>query len=498
MINAWRQGIGLEPVPLTEGPFLAETLRIPYTYCWSPSLVSKPKDWPAYIDVSGFMFQASKPYTPTDELDRFLKAGSPPVYIGFGSIVVDDPNALLATVLDAVKTSGVRAIISKGWSKLDSAETPDGVLFLGDCPHDWLFQHVSAVIHHGGAGTTAAGLRYAKPTAIVPFFGDQPFWGDRIAAAGAGPTPIPYKKLTASNLADAIKVCLSQEALTAVQRIAERMSTEHGVQGAVTSFHRNLPQDDVRCDIIPTLPAVYEYAKRNRHLKLCGPAAHTLIRSGKIKQGDLTLYEPKPISIENRRWDSVTGGVAVTVGMTKDLLTATNDLWYAPAKKWKQTRTTNEEAGEGSSTPKKQLATAKRAAKAAGASAMSIPKLYGVLLKGFIVDSPLAITEGLRATPRLYGEKVEDHEPITGLASGLRVAGKVRSSLMGLVHTLTRCLGHGHPVRSRPGRSGSPAIQRSSRRRRDRFCQGLRQRRAWNIFQDRDWFVLLLFWLVVC
>ncbi len=415
---------------MTEGPFLAETLRIPYTYCWSPSLVPKPKDWPGYIDVSGFIFQSPKPYTPTEELDAFLKAGSPPVYIGFGSIVVDDPDALLAIVLEAVEKCQVRAIVSKGWSNLASATQPRNVLFLGDCPHDWLFQHVSAVVHHGGAGTTAAGLSYGKPTAIVPFFGDQPFWGDMIEAAGAGPTPIPHKKLTPTNLANAIKTCLSSEAATAAKAIADRMSTEDGVKAAVASFHRNLQQDDVRCDIIPILPAVYEYTKNGKNLKLSGPAAHALMRSGKVKQSELPLYQPKRITIENHRWDSVTGGMAVTVGMAKDLLTATNDLWYAPAKKWKQTRTTNDDAGEGSSTPNKRVTDAKRAAKAARASAMTIPKLYGVMLKGFVVDAPLAITEGLRATPRLYGEKVVDHEPITGLVSGLRVAGKVCSSFL--------------------------------------------------------------------
>ena len=374
------------------------------------------------------MFQTPKPYTPTEELDTFLKVGPPPVYIGFGSIVVDDPEALLATVLEAVEQCGIRAIVSKGWSNLATATQPKDVLFLGDCSHDWLFQQVSAVVHHGGAGTTAAGLSYGKPTAVVPFFGDQPFWGDMIAAAGAGPTPIPYKKLTATYLADAIKICLSPEAAAAAKGIAERMSTEDGVKAAVASFHRNLPQEDIRCDIIPTLPAVYEYAKNGKQLKVSGPAAHALMRSGKIKQSELVLYRSKPIAIENHRWDSVTGGMAVTVGMAKDLLTATNDLWYAPAKKWKQTRTTNDDdAGEGSSTPKKRVTDAKRVAKAAGASAMTIPKLYGVMLKGFVVDAPLAFAEGLRATPRLYGEQVKDHEPITDIVSGFKVAGKVCS-----------------------------------------------------------------------
>ena len=376
------------------------------------------------------MFQSPKPYMPTEELQQFLEAGPKPIYIGFGSIVVEDPEALLTTVLEAVKESGARAIISRGWSKLESATKPENVLFLGDCPHDWLFQQVSAVVHHGGAGTTAAGLSFGKPTAIVPFFGDQPFWGEMIAAAGAGPAPIPHKKLTASNLADAIKVCLSPETTTAAKGIAERMSTENGVRDAVNSFHRQLSPEKLRCDLVPNLPAVYEYSRKGKALKLSGSAADALVNSGRIKYSHLALYQSNPISIENRRWDPVTGGMSTTVGMAKDLVTAVNDLWYAPHRSWKESRVIDDGPAEGSSTDKKRMTDAKRVGMAAGASALTIPKLYGAMLKGFVITAPLAITEGLRATPRLYGESVKDHEPITDIVSGFRVAGKVRDTLL--------------------------------------------------------------------
>lgn len=99
--------------------------------------------------------------------------GPPPVYIGFGSIVIDDPEKLTSMILEAVRACGVRAIVSRGWSKLGGdMPSTDEVLFIDDCPHEWLFQHVSAVVHHGGAGTTACGLRNACPTFIVPFFGE--------------------------------------------------------------------------------------------------------------------------------------------------------------------------------------------------------------------------------------------------------------------------------------------------------------------------------------
>lgn len=166
----------MEPVPGTEGPCLAETLKVPFTYCWSPSLMPKPSDWPSNIDVCGFFFRSLPEYTPPPDLDTFLRNGSPPVYIGFGSIVIDDPISMTNMILQAVKSLGVRAIISRGWSKLGEASSSDEqVFYLEDCPHEWLFQHVAAVVHHGGAGTTACGLRFGKTTTIIPFFGEYAF-----------------------------------------------------------------------------------------------------------------------------------------------------------------------------------------------------------------------------------------------------------------------------------------------------------------------------------
>lgn len=112
-------------------------------------------------------------YDPEPQLDVFLQSGDRPVYIGFGSIVIDDPEEVTDLIVKSVKAAGVRAIISNGWGNLGSASSADpDILFLGDCPHEWLSQHVSAVVHHGGAGTTACGLLNGKPTTVVPFFGE--------------------------------------------------------------------------------------------------------------------------------------------------------------------------------------------------------------------------------------------------------------------------------------------------------------------------------------
>lgn len=125
------------------------------------------------IDVCGFFFRDQPTYKPSEELMTFLESGSPPVYIGFGSIVVEEPQSLTNAVLRAVAGAGVRAIVSRGWSNLGGGSpNSKDVFYLDDCPHEWLFQHVAAVVHHGGAGTTACGLLNGRPTVVVPFFGE--------------------------------------------------------------------------------------------------------------------------------------------------------------------------------------------------------------------------------------------------------------------------------------------------------------------------------------
>lgn len=124
-----------------------------------------------FSDVCGFFFREAQAYNPPAELEEFLNAGPSPIYIGFGSIVADNPQRLIDTVLEAVSMAGVRAIISRGWSGM-SGNADRNIFYIDDCPHEWLFQHVAAVVHHGGAGTTACGLRNGRPTVVVPFFGE--------------------------------------------------------------------------------------------------------------------------------------------------------------------------------------------------------------------------------------------------------------------------------------------------------------------------------------
>lgn len=290
VINKFRATLDLEPVPSMVGPALAEALEVPFTYCWSPALVPKPLDWPSHIDVSGFFFRDPPLQEPSAAIVEFLQAGTPPIYIGFGSIVLEDPARTTSLILEAVNLCGVRAIVSRGWSNLGEG-LPDeagDVLFIGDCDHEWLFQRVTAVVHHGGAGTTACGLKNACPTLVVPFFGDQLFWGDMIAEAGAGPRPIPHKLLSSQNLVDAIQCCLAPDTRASAQKISSQMAHEQGVKAAVQSFHANLPFEAIPCNIMHDLPAAWVYKKAP--IRLSKLAAQVLIDNGVISPNDISKY----------------------------------------------------------------------------------------------------------------------------------------------------------------------------------------------------------------
>ncbi len=254
-------------------------------------MIPKPRDWGSNIDVAGFYFLPSnQDYAPPSELVAFIQNGSPPIYIGFGSIVVDDPDALTAVILEAIRLINVRAILCKGWASLgESAMTTRPDIFLvEECQHEWLFQQVSCVVHHGGAGTTAAGIAAGKPAVVVPFFGDQIFWGSMIHRVGAGPRPIPFTMLTASNLAKAIATALTEEMLQRANVLGERIRKEGGTGAGARSFHDHLPVGVVGCSVLPQRAAVWRHNRKD--IRLSAVAATVLRKQGLVDFGDLKLY----------------------------------------------------------------------------------------------------------------------------------------------------------------------------------------------------------------
>jgi sterol 3beta-glucosyltransferase len=208
-INRWRSdSLGLRPLPLRGPAHRVRRARRPVLCSFSPLVVPRPPDWPAYVHVTGNWFlDIDEGWTPPAALTGLLAAGEPLVYVGFGSMVPREPARTDAIVRAALRMAGVRGVVLG-----DPATSDDNVVAMDSVPHSWLFPRMSAVVHHGGAGTTAAGLRAGVPGIVCPFFGDQSFWGERIAALGAGPAPIPIARLTAPGLATAIKAVVGSGA----------------------------------------------------------------------------------------------------------------------------------------------------------------------------------------------------------------------------------------------------------------------------------------------
>ncbi|TGO38548.1 hypothetical protein BHYA_0072g00110 [Botrytis hyacinthi] len=425
VINHWRKrSLDLEAVPLMAGPHLASSLDIPFTYCWSPALVPKPQDWPPYIDVCGFFFRPPPSYNPDATISGFLQAGPKPIYIGFGSIVMEDPKTMTATIMAAVQNCGVRAIVSKGWSKLGQEVQSENVLFIDDCPHEWLFKHVSAVIHHGGAGTTACGLLNGRPTAIVPFFGDQPFWGNMVAAAGAGPAPIEHKSLNVNTLSNAIKFLLSPNVVTAAQTLASRIQHENGVKEAVNSFHRNLPIKPLSCELLAQQPATWYWKKGRKHLNLSHQAAAVLVEKKKVNASDLSLHKPHPITITNRRWDPWTATTSAAFDGALDITRAMANVGLDYRTEYtraltRSPRKNQNETGNGIDTNTDTGPASSRNSLQAGSIAVGkgIGKV-GMAMSKTAIDLPLAFADGFHEMPGLYGDKPRDYGQVSDWKSG--------------------------------------------------------------------------------
>ncbi|OAR05797.1 hypothetical protein LLEC1_04639 [Akanthomyces lecanii] len=316
IINRFRaKCLGLDPISRLWAPGMLQRLKVPHTYCWSPALIPKPKDWNSLISISGFYFlNLASEYTPLPELQAFLDAGPPPVYIGFGSIVLNDPNAMTELIFQAAKESGQRVLLSKGWGGVgaDELSIPEGVFMLGNVPHDWLFKRVSCLVHHGGAGTTAAGITAGRPTVVVPFFGDQPFWGAMVARAGAGPDPIPHKQLTAQKLADAISFCLKPESLARAEDLASKIAQEKGDEMGAQYFHQYLEVDQLRCTLAPSRSAVWRI--KRTQIRLSAFAACTLANEKLLDFHDLKLFRPREYETDQGPLDPISGGFVAACG----------------------------------------------------------------------------------------------------------------------------------------------------------------------------------------
>jgi UDP:flavonoid glycosyltransferase YjiC (YdhE family) len=208
----------------------------------STQVVPHPSDWPPNIHSTGYWFLDHEPsFEPKPALAEFLAAGAPPVYVGFGSMTGRDPQRITRTIVDAMAPIGRRTVLQAGWAGMGDASLPEDVFLLDAAPHGWLFPRMAAVVHHGGAGTTAEGLRAGRPTVIVPHMADQPFWGARVHAIGAGPRPVPRHKLTAERLRAAVVEATGDPRIEArAKDVAAKIRSESGVAVAACLIESHL------------------------------------------------------------------------------------------------------------------------------------------------------------------------------------------------------------------------------------------------------------------
>ena len=228
------------PVSPLLGPYHSKSTRnMPVLYGFSPSVIPAPSDWNGHTHITGYWFiDETNNWQPPAALLDFLQSGSAPLYIGFGSMSNRNPEQTADLVIEALALANQRAILLSGWGGLQKNNIPNSVFMIDSIPHSWLFPRVSAVVHHGGASTTAAGFKAGVPSIVIPFFGDQPFWGQRVAELGVGSKPIPRKKLTAESLAKAIReVITNQEMRHRAEQLGKQIQAENGIKSAVNIFN---------------------------------------------------------------------------------------------------------------------------------------------------------------------------------------------------------------------------------------------------------------------
>jgi UDP:flavonoid glycosyltransferase YjiC (YdhE family) len=225
---------------------LAASSTIPVFYSFSPALVPRPADWPAWVHAEGYWFpQPDADWRPPADLVQFLESGPTPVFVGFGSMSSRDsaPKAKrkLEMVFEALDRAGQRGIVPITDGAVPDVEFPSSVFGVSRLPYEWLFPRVSMTVHHGGSGTTAESARAGVPMLVTPFMWDQPFWGRRVHAARLGPAPIPHGKLNAANLGDAIRSVIDDEPMRVRARaFGERVRAEDGVGRTVEVIEERL------------------------------------------------------------------------------------------------------------------------------------------------------------------------------------------------------------------------------------------------------------------
>ncbi len=217
-MNTYRREVGLPTLSAGKVIDILFSGQISVIMHFSRYLMPPASDWGANVHVVGAWPLPPPPdWMPPDALTAFIAQGEPPVFIGFGSMVVPNPAQTARTISEALRSANLRGVLQTGWAGL--VQEDEHLITIGDVPHDWLFPQMAAVVHHGGSGTTHSALRAGKPSLIVPFMADQPFWARRLVELGVGVLPIAPKKLTPERLAAALRTLTQDSAMK--QRAAD-------------------------------------------------------------------------------------------------------------------------------------------------------------------------------------------------------------------------------------------------------------------------------------
>jgi len=211
--------------------------RTPSITVISPQVISRPPDWQAHHHLTGFLFYDDD-WRPPADLEEFILAGEPSVYIGFGSMHDRHPEETTRVILDALEHAHCRAVLYKGWAGLGRADLPDTVYLLDYAPHNWLFPRMAAVVHHAGAGTSASALRAGVPSVPVPHSGDQSFWARKLHRLGAGTRPLPRNRLNSLDLAERIASAVQDSGMKSrAAELSARICEEDGAGKTVSAIH---------------------------------------------------------------------------------------------------------------------------------------------------------------------------------------------------------------------------------------------------------------------
>lgn len=243
MISEFRRDIGLSRFRRLADPLInPDGSPVHVLYPYSKHVVPIPDDYPPSAHVTGYWFpeDSGDAWVPPARLVDFLAAGEPPVYVGFGSMGFGKgARGRRDAVLFALRANGLRGIVATGWGGIAPGETgTDDVLVLKGAPHEWLFPRVAAVVHHGGAGSTAAGIRAGRPTLIVPFLGDQPFWGARVHALGVGPAPVPARHLRTRLVGSLGDLVNTASYASRAEEVGAAVRAENGLAAGVAALEQ--------------------------------------------------------------------------------------------------------------------------------------------------------------------------------------------------------------------------------------------------------------------